>query len=162
MGGGSRGSGGRTPWGDYADSGSGGFGSGWDEFVLLGIPLYGDPQYVTYGTNVPLGSSSWSDGTGASGTLTSISFWYTPIIGSGFDLLSLLQPPDVSASISFAPSKAPRKPTKGQSPATKYAAFLGCYYNSFIETITDLEDGKGPIAYGFINSGAAASVLGAC
>lgn len=50
------------------------------------------------------------------------------------------------------------RPAKSQSSLEKYGAFLGCYYNSVVETITDEEDGQGPTAYGFINAGAIASV----
>jgi hypothetical protein len=39
-----------------------------------------------------------------------------------------------------------------------YLSFLGCENLSIMETITDEEDGKGPIAYGFINAGAAAAI----
>jgi RHS repeat-associated protein len=42
---------------------------------------------------------------------------------------------------------------KGRS-ASKYGAFLGCMYNSVVETVTDLEDGRAVTAYGFINTGA--------
>jgi hypothetical protein len=57
-----------------------------------------------------------------------------------------------------APNKNPSQPAKPQSPLAKYGAFLGCYYNSVIETVTDEEDGQGPTAYGFINAGAIASI----
>jgi hypothetical protein len=54
--------------------------------------------------------------------------------------------------------QAPQPPTKNPS----YSAFLGCYYNSLIETVTDEEDGKTWTAYGFMNVGAALSLkLGA-
>jgi hypothetical protein len=57
--------------------------------------------------------------------------------------------------------KAPQPPTKEPS----YSAFLGCYFNSVIETITDEEDGqsaktnpRGWTAYGFMNAGAALAI----
>lgn len=45
-------------------------------------------------------------------------------------------------------------PAKQPSALSNYVAFLGCEYNSVVETITDEEDGQGWTAYGFINAGA--------
>lgn len=45
-------------------------------------------------------------------------------------------------------------PAKQPSALSNYTAFLGCEYNSVVETITDEEDGQGWTAYGFINAGA--------
>ncbi len=47
--------------------------------------------------------------------------------------------------------QTPKPPVKKPS----YSAFLGCYYNSVIQTITSEEDGRGQTAYGFMNAGAA-------
>lgn len=47
------------------------------------------------------------------------------------------------------------KPSSGMS---KYLGFLGCEYNSVVETVTDEEDGQGWTAFGFINAGAVLSV----
>ncbi|MGO8983864.1 MAG: hypothetical protein ACLQFM_03675, partial [Terriglobales bacterium] len=50
------------------------------------------------------------------------------------------------------------RPAKQPSKLSNYAAFLGCEYNSVVETITDEEDGQGWTAYGFINAGAIISL----
>lgn len=69
---------------------------------------------------------------------------------------------------SSAPSNGP-KPNNGQcsvldpnckpmGPVAKYLTFLQCENLSIMETITEEEDGQGPIAYGFINAGALAAI----
>jgi RHS repeat-associated protein len=47
---------------------------------------------------------------------------------------------------------------KPMGPVATYLTFLQCENLSIMETITDEEDGNGPIAYGFINAGAAAAI----
>jgi RHS repeat-associated protein len=49
-------------------------------------------------------------------------------------------------------------PAKQPSQTSKYFAFLGCEYNSVVETITDEEDNGRKTAYGFINAGALWSI----
>ena len=47
---------------------------------------------------------------------------------------------------------------KKPGPVSKYLTFLQCENLSIMETITEEEDGQGPIAYGFINAGALAAI----
>lgn len=61
----------------------------------------------------------------------------------------------------LAPSKALVQSTTPKYPLADYGAFLGCYYNSTIEQITDQEDGQSPIYFGAIDSLALASLKGA-
>src|ERR1035437_4133150 len=47
---------------------------------------------------------------------------------------------------------------KPMGPVATYRTFLQCENLSIMETITEEEDGVGPIAYGFINAGALAAL----
>jgi RHS repeat-associated protein len=69
-------------------------------------------------------------------------------------------PKTISVKSGGAPSKTTSQPATPQSPLAKYVAFLGCYYNSTIEQITDEEDGQSPIYFGVIDSLALVALKG--
>ncbi len=152
------------------DGGDGGGGWGgfldvfWDIFSFFGGG--GGPQRPTVSATV---ETTYGDPYDSNGTYTlpeNVNVSYADVSGSGFGDQAIPQPAytfQVYAFASaFASSAAPKSAVvQTPTPPVKkpsYSAFLGCYYNSVIQTITDEEDGRGWTAYGFMNAGAALAI----
>ncbi len=128
-------------WGDML-CGGGGSGGGW-------FWTYNSGYLQLYGTSDDM-YSEWVPG--------SYSLTYIPGGGQSGPPANNCQAPFLCNPVHQIGPPQQYRPAKQPSKLSNYVAFLGCEYNSVVETITDEEDGQGWTAYGFINAGAIISL----